>query len=179
MYLFPTFTSKSTLFPSSPSPFSSPLLLYNQLHPIIAAMIHMGMGHPLGHGQPTKDNTHKENWLLLSQQPSTFNSSSAESELLPCLCWNAISLLSNGPVQAIALCCSSGKWLCHVQKTLVCTSPSQFLDFTTYFLPHFYDAPWDFLKKNCDIRDNNSVVSFCTLAGLNLWINYCENRLLW
>lgn len=137
------------------------------------------LGHPLGHGQPTKDYTHKKNWLLLSQQPSPFNSSSAESELLPCLCWNADSLVSNGPVQTIALCCSSGKWLCHVQKTLVCTSPLQFLDFTAYFLPHFYDALWDFLKKDCDIRDNNSVVSFCALAGLNLRINYCENRLLW
>lgn len=49
VYLFSTFPSKSTSFPYPPSPFSPfPLLIYNQLHPIIAAMIHMGIGSSTG-----------------------------------------------------------------------------------------------------------------------------------
>lgn len=92
------------------------------------------LGHPLGHKQPTKDYTHKENWLLLSEQPSTFNSSSARSGTL------------GAPSMSLQECWQLGvKWvlyrhlLCVVHQGNGSVMPRrQFLEFTIFFSPPLF-----------------------------------------
>lgn len=110
-------------------------------------------GRPLEHGRPIGSYILKENWHFLHQKPSTAHSSSVRvqaTEPLAHPCWTDGWLGHIRLLQAATADGRSwGQWSSHVQKMLLCPSPSHPLDLT-HFLSLFYRGPWA-LESGCDV----------------------------